>query len=166
MLPPFLFKEVMGQKEQIFKELRASIISLIENENNLIANLANITALLKDKLDHFWIGFYLVDSKEQQLVLGPFQGPLACTRIPFGKGVCGVCWQTQQTQVVPNVHDFPGHIACSSKSNSEIVVPILKDGKVLAVLDIDSTEYEMFDDQDKVGLESIAEIIADLQWQM
>lgn len=154
----------MQSKEELYKELTLSISSLIKGEENLIANLANVTAFLKDKLGHFWVGFYLVDDSKKQLVLGPFQGPLACTRIPYGRGVCGVSWKEGVTQVVPNVHEFPGHIACSTKTNSEIVVPVINEQRVVAVLDIDSIELETFDEQDKAGLEHICGVISKLNW--
>jgi L-methionine (R)-S-oxide reductase len=156
--------QIIASKEELYKELALSIRGLIDGEVNLVANLANITALLKERLGHFWIGFYLVDDAEKQLVLGPFQGPLACTRIPFGRGVCGVCWKQKASQVVPNVHEFPGHIACSTKTNSEIVVPVINEQRVVAVLDIDSIELETFDEQDKAGLEHICGVISKLNW--
>ena len=132
---------------------------MITGESDSIANLANITAALKQTFDFFWVGFYLV--KEDMLVLGPFQGPIACTRIQYWKGVCGTAWQERQTQVVPDVEQFPGHIACSSDSKSEIVVPILKGEKVIAVLDIDSNTLNTFDEVDAFYLEKACkEIIA------
>ena len=151
-------------KVDIYRELISSTRGLTESEDNLIANLANITALLKERLGYFWIGFYIVDLKTNQLVLGPFQGPLACTRIAFGKGVCGKCWESSESLIVPNVHEFTGHIACSPFSKSEIVVPIIKKGQVVAVLDIDSDKFDDFNEEDKVGLERITEILADLKW--
>lgn len=150
--------------ELLKKEAYESIIPIIENllanEENLIANLANITAVLKTQFNHLWIGFYLIDIKANQLILGPFQGPLACTRIPFEKGVCGTAWASKQTQVVHNVHEFPGHIACSSATNSEIVVPLIIGNTVWAVLDIDSIAFNTFDDEDQFFLELIAEKIS------
>ena len=115
--------------------------------------MANIAAALHEAFGFWWTGFYRVDG--QQLVLGPFQGPIACTRIPFGRGVCGTAWQRGETVVVPNVHEFPGHIACSTASNSEIVVPIRRNGEIIAVLDIDSTEFNTFDATDRYYLEQI-----------
>ena len=120
----------------------------------MIANMANVVAVLHETFGFWWTGFYRVEG--QQLVLGPFQGPVACTRIPYGKGVCGTAWQRAETVIVPNVHEFAGHIACSSASNSEIVVPIIRDEQVIAVLDIDSVDFGTFDEVDKGYLEEIA----------
>ena len=131
--------------------------SLVAGEMDMIANMANVAAALHEAFGFWWTGFYRVES--QQLVLGPFQGPTACTRIPYGKGVCGTAWQRVETVIVPNVHEFAGHIACSSASNSEIVVPILHDGQVVAVLDIDSTDFNTFDETDQLYLEQIAEML-------
>ena len=130
---------------------------MVESEPNLIANMSNLSSLIHFTFGFWWTGFYFVDGK--QLVLGPFQGPLACTRIPFGKGVCGTAWKEGQTLVVPDVEQFPGHIACSSESRSEIVVPIFKDGKVWAELDIDSKELNTFDEIDKQWLEQIVKVL-------
>jgi GAF domain-containing protein len=141
-----------------YNELFPQLCSLLEGESNLIANLANTTAALKMTFNHFWIGFYIVEQDE--LVLGPFQGTIACTRIAFGKGVCGTAWKEGKTLVVPNVNDFPGHIACSSLSQSEIVVPVFKDNRVVAVLDIDSELLNSFDNVDKDNLEKIAACIS------
>ena len=127
--------------------------SLIEGEVDLVANLANVAAALKEAFDFFWVGFYLV--KQDQLVLGPFQGPVACTRIRKGKGVCGTAWQESATLLVPDVEVFPGHIACSSLSRSEIVVPLIKDGEVWGVLDIDSDLLNFFDETDRKYLEEM-----------
>ena len=127
--------------------------SLIEGEVDLVANLANVAAALKEAFDFFWVGFYLV--KQDQLVLGPFQGPVACTRIRKGKGVCGTAWQEGVTLLVPDVEVFPGHIACSSLSRSEIVVPLIKDGEVWGVLDIDSDLLNFFDETDRKYLEEM-----------
>ena len=129
----------------------------MEGETDLIAKMANVAAALHQTFGFWWTGFYrVVDDK---LVLGPFQGPVACMHIPFGRGVCGTAWQRQETIIVPNVHEFAGHIACSSESKSEIVVPVIRDGKVIAVLDIDSAEYNTFDDTDKTYLEQIIRVI-------
>ncbi len=125
-----------------------------------MADLSNAAALIHETFGFWWTGFYLVRGRE--LVLGPFQGPVACTRIPFGKGVCGTAWQRAATVIVPDVEEFPGHIACSSASRSEIVVPILRDGEVLAVLDIDSRELATFDEEDAAGLEAAAASLAGL----
>lgn len=145
---------------QNYDELLVQIEHVTAGEKDLIANLANIAAILKDCFNHHWVGFYLV--KEDDLVLGPFQGPMACTRIKFGKGVCGKAWENKQTMLVNNVHEFPGHIACSALSNSEIVVPVLVQGKVVMVLDIDSLHLHHFSNQDKMGLEKIAQFISSL----
>lgn len=140
-----------------YEELLPQIAAVIADETDLIANLANITAMLKEVFDFFWVGFYRVVGEE--LVLGPFQGPLACTRIAFGKGVCGASAIQQQTIIVPNVHEFPSHIACSSLSNSEIVVPLIVSGKTSLVLDVDSTAFNDFDEVDKYGLEKIVGLL-------
>lgn len=140
-------------KEEKYQEIIPQIQSLIAGETDLIANMANIAAVLHEAFRFWWTGFYLVKGKE--LVLGPFQGPIACTRIPYNKGVCGTAWAKDETVIVPNVHEFPGHIACSSASKSEIVVPIRQNGEIIAVLDIDSAEYNTFDAIDKKYLEQI-----------
>ena len=140
-------------KESTYQSLIPQILSLVSGDTDLIANMANIVAALHTTFHFWWTGFYLV--KGDELVLGPFQGPIACTRIPFGKGVCGTAWQQNKTLIVPNVHEFPGHIACSSESKSEIVVPIRQNGEVIAVLDIDSKDYNSFDEIDKNYLEQI-----------
>lgn len=145
-----------------YKTTKSKIASVISGESNLIANLANVCAILKEDFDFFWCGFYFADEKSSTLVLGPFQGPLACTRIPFEKGVCGDSFSRAETIVVDNVHDYPGHIACSSLSNSEIVIPIIKDGRVLAVLDIDSREFSDFNELDKKNLEDICQLLTEL----
>lgn len=142
-----------GDKKSKYDTLLPQIKALTEDENDLIANLANVCAALKQTFDFFWVGFYLV--KGDQLVLGPFQGPLACTRIDFGKGVCGTTWKEGKTIVVPDVELFPGHIACSSASKSEIVVPGYRDGKVFFVLDVDSDKLNDFDEDDARGLEAV-----------
>lgn len=140
-------------KEEQYQFSYKIIQNLLQNESDWVANMANAAAVLKSSFDFHWVGFYCVQNEE--LVLGPFQGPLACTRIPKGKGVCGTAWKNEQSLVVPNVHQFEGHIACSSLSNSEIVVPIFRQGKVIAVLDIDSTAFNTFDKIDKKYLEKI-----------
>lgn len=144
-----------------YQTLIPQLKALCEGEENVTANLANIAAGLKETFDFFWVGFYLVDS-EKELVLGPFQGPVACTRISFGKGVCGSAWKEEKTVVVPDVNAFPGHIACISKSKSEIVVPIIKNNSVVAIIDIDSDAYNTFDDVDAKQLEQLATWIASL----
>jgi len=145
-------------KTETYQSILSQIESLVAGETDIIANMANVAAVLHEVFGFWWTGFYRVE-RTHELVLGPFQGPIACTRIPFGKGVCGTAWQRAETVIVPNVHEFAGHIACSSASNSEIVVPILRDGQVIAVLDIDSTEYNAFDTVDKEYLEQIAKVL-------
>jgi len=144
-------------KEEKYIQILPQAQSLVSGETDLIADMANLSALLHRAFGFWWTGFYRVCGKE--LVLGPFQGPLACTRIPFGKGVCGVAVQREKTIVVPDVEKFPGHIACSSESRSEIVVPVWKDDKIIAVLDIDSEKLGTFDDVDKEFLERICRMI-------
>ena len=146
-----------GSKEEKYRTLLPQIKCLIADENDLIANLANVAAALKETFGFFWVGFYLV--KEEELVLGPFQGPIACTRIRFGRGVCGTAWKEARTLIVPDVEQFPGHIACSLDSKSEIVVPILKQGKVVGMLDIDSDTLDSFDTIDARYLEEICTYI-------
>ena len=146
-----------GTKEEQYESLLPQIKALLEGEPDLIANLANITGALKEQFNWLWIGFYLV--KDDELVLGPFQGPVACTRIKKGKGVCGASWAKAETLIVPDVEKFPGHIACSSLSRSEIVVPIIRNNKVLGVLDADSIEPDQFDNIDQNYLEQITELI-------
>ena len=140
-------------KIEKYQELYKQVEAVLSGETDMIANMANAAALIHETFGFWWTGFYLV--KGDQLVLGPFQGPVACTRIRFGKGVCGAAWERKETIVVPDVHKFPGHIACSSLSCSEIVVPMFNDGEVYAVLDIDSKDYSTFDDLDKEWLEKI-----------
>ncbi len=147
-----------GDKETQYKSLIPQIKALIEGEPDLIANLANMAGALKEQFGWFWVGFYLV--KGEQLVLGPFQGPVACTRINKGRGVCGTSWAKAETLIVPDVEKFPGHIACSSLSKSEIVVPLLKDGKVWGVLDVDSEHLNQFDETDQQFLEEIISTLA------
>lgn len=144
-------------KTDKYQNLYKQLESLLSGETDQIANMANMAALIHETFGFWWTGFYIV--KGEQLVLGPFQGPIACTRIPYGKGVCGTSWKRQETIVVPDVEEFPGHIACSSLSRSEIVVPIFSDNKVYAVLDIDSKELATFDDIDKEWLEKIVELL-------
>lgn len=145
-------------KEDKYKELLPQIASVIEDETDVIANMANIASMIHETFGFWWTGFYRVIN-ENYLVLGPFQGPLACTRIRKGKGVCGTAWAEETTQVVPDVDLFPGHIACSSLSRSEIVVPVKKNGEVVAVLDIDSKELATFDEVDKLFLEQVTEML-------
>ena len=144
-------------KIEKYQSLLPQIESLISGESDPIANMANVAALLHDAFGFWWTGFYRVEG--QQLVLGPFQGPIACTRIPYSKGVCGTAWQCAETVIVPNVHNFPGHIACSSISNSEIVVPIIRNNQVIAVLDIDSKDFNTFDETDQLYLEQIVKML-------
>lgn len=144
-------------KEAKYQCLIPQIEALVTGENNLVANLANIAAALKQGMDFFWVGFYLVDG--QELVLGPFQGPVACTRISKGRGVCGTAWATEKPILVPDVDLFPGHIACSSDSKSEIVIPVLENGMVKMVLDVDSTQRNNFDDTDEKYLGIICRLI-------
>lgn len=147
-----------GSKRELYENLLPQLESLIEGETDVIANMANVSACLRDTFNFWWVGFYRVIGDE--LILGPFQGPLACTRIKKGKGVCGTAWKSAQTIVVPDVDKFPGHIACSSLTKSEIVVPINKNGAVVAVLDIDSEKADNFDDIDKVFLEKVAKLLS------
>lgn len=146
-----------GSKDEQYTALIPQIAALISGEKNLIANLGNITASLKQQFNFFWVGFYLVE--DQELVLGPFQGPIACTRIKKGKGVCGSSWEKQQTIIVPDVEAFPGHIACSSLSKSEIVLPLYQDNKIIGVLDVDSDQYNSFDDVDARFLSEILSLL-------
>lgn len=147
-----------GDKAKVYSSLLPQIKALVDNEQDVTANLANICAALKETFGFFWIGFYLV--KENELVLGPFQGPVACTRIQHGKGVCGSSWATKQTIIVPDVDAFPGHIACSSLSRSEIVVPLIREGEVLAVLDVDSDRLNNFDAVDDAALNELCTWLA------
>ncbi len=146
-----------GSKEDQYQNLLPQIKGLLEGEPDLIANLANVAAALKEQFNFFWVGFYLV--KNDELVLGPFQGPVACTRIKKGRGVCGTSWEQAKTIIVPDVEKFPGHIACSSLSKSEIVLPLFKDTTVIGVLDVDSSSLDSFDETDKIYLERIIELI-------
>lgn len=144
-----------------YAELLPQIEALVTGENNLTANLANIAAALKEAFGFFWVGFYLTDS-ESELVLGPFQGPIACTRIALGKGVCGTVFEQKKALLVPNVDEFPGHIACSAASKSEVVVPILLDEKVLGVIDVDSDKLDDFTEVDLEYLAQIADLVTSL----
>lgn len=144
-------------RKEMYDQLLPQIEVLVEGEPSLVANLANVAAALRQTFGFFWVGFYLVDGRE--LVLGPFQGDIACTRIRFGKGVCGTSWKKKKTVIVPNVDEFPGHIACSSASRSEIVVPIISNETVVAVLDVDSDKLDDFSEVDKLGLEPIAVLL-------
>jgi GAF domain-containing protein len=146
-----------AEKQERYQTLIPQIEALVSDEPDLIANLSNVAAALRQTMNFFWVGFYLV--KDQQLVLGPFQGPIACTRIQFGKGVCGTAWKDRKTIIVPNVDEFPGHIACSSASKSEIVLPAFKNGEVYLVLDVDSDSLNDFDDVDAKALEQVMRII-------
>lgn len=142
-----------NSKKELYENLLPQLKSLVECEIDIIANMANVSACLKDTFNFWWVGFYRVIGDE--LVLGPFQGPLACTRIRKGKGVCGTAWQQAETVLVPDVDEFPGHIACSSLTKSEIVVPVFKGDDVVAVLDIDSEKLANFDETDKSFLEEL-----------
>jgi L-methionine (R)-S-oxide reductase len=148
---------IEGTKQDKYNALYPQIESLVEGETDLVANLANVSAALKEMFDFLWVGFYTV--KGDELVLGPFQGTVACTRIPKGKGVCGTCWDTAAVQVVPNVDEFPGHIACSSSSRSEIVLPLFHNAQVVGVMDIDSERLNEFDSTDVKELSKICRLI-------
>ena len=138
---------ISGQtKKEKYEELLPQIFALTESESSWIANLANTSAALKETFGFFWVGFYLVEG--EQLVLGPFQGPIACTRIAFGKGVCGAAWERKEAVLVPDVEQFPGHIACSSLSKSEVVIPLIRDNEVIGVMDVDSDQLNDFDEVD------------------
>jgi GAF domain-containing protein len=161
---------ISGSKAEIYQSLIPQIKVLLDGEPDLIANLANVCAALKEQFGWLWVGFYLVkphsksfgaaQDGETELVLGPFQGPVACTRIKKGRGVCGAAWQQGETLIVPDVEKFPGHIACSSLSRSEIVISLIKNGEVIGVLDVDATELDQFDETDKKYLEEIISLIA------
>ncbi|MBU6307363.1 MAG: GAF domain-containing protein [Bacteroidetes bacterium] len=146
-------KIIQGTKAEQYRHLLPQIQGLLEGESDFIANMANTCAALKEQFGWLWVGFYLV--KKDELVLGPFQGPVACTRIKKGRGVCGHCWQQEKTIVVEDVHSFPGHIACSSLSRSEIVVPLMQRGQLIGVLDVDSEKLQDFDDTDRQFLEEV-----------
>ncbi len=147
----------MISKEDIYSILYSKLEALLSEEYDIIANMANMSAMIHQAFGFWWTGFYRV--ADEALILGPFQGPIACTRIPYGKGVCGSSWKRRETIVVPDVEAFPGHIACSSASRSEIVVPIFKDSEIIGVLDIDSTDLNCFDETDKVWLEKIVRLL-------
>ena len=149
-------KIAQGSKDDKYALLYAQIRTITDGEDDMIANMANVAAMIQETFGFWWTGFYRVIGNE--LVLGPFQGPLACSRIPFGKGVCGTAWKNAETLIVPDVDAFPGHIACSSASRSEIVVPVF-DPDVIAVLDIDSASYDSFDDVDRYWLERIVSLL-------
>ena len=159
---------IKGTKEEQYQSLIQQIQGLLAGEDDLVANLANVSAALKQQFGWLWVGFYLV--KKYELILGPFQGPIACTRISKGRGVCGTSWAKAQTLIVADVEKFPGHIACSSASRSEIVIPIMQDGEVVGVLDVDSTELNYFDETDAQYLEQIvqlidfSELLAEISW--
>ena len=149
-----------GTKQEQYESLIPQIEGLLHGENNLIANLANISAALKEQFNWWWVGFYWIHDAE--LVLGPFQGPVACTRIKKGRGVCGSAWEKGATNIVPDVEKFPGHIACSSASKSEIVVPVFQEGNILGVLDVDSAHLSDFDEIDQIYLEKIVGLLPGL----
>lgn len=151
------FQKAEGSKTEQYKYVLSLIEGLISAERDATANMANISAVLKEQFGWLWTGFYLV--KENELVLGPFQGPLACTRIAKGKGVCGKAWGEGKSLVVEDVEKFPGHIACSSRSRSEIVVPLIKNGLCIGVIDADSEELNAFDGTDKLHLETLADMV-------
>lgn len=150
-----------GSKQEQYETLIPQLKALVDGESDFIANCANIAAALRQSFGFFWVGFYFVKNSDE-LVLGPFQGDIACTRIQLGKGVCGSAWQQENTIIVDNVDEFPGHIACSSLSKSEIVVPIFHNGVVIGVLDVDSDQLSDFDETDKIYLERLALLISDL----
>ena len=149
---------ITGSRETQYQSLIPQIRALLDGEPDLVANLANMAAALKEQFNWFWVGFYIV--KKDELVLGPFQGPVACTRIRKGRGVCGSSWQEVKTLIVPDVEKFPGHIACSSLSKSEIVVPIIRNGSVVAVLDVDAAELDQFNHIDQLYLEQLVDLLS------
>lgn len=164
LLPTILFNVVtMTEKEEKYELLLKQTIALTDGESDVVANLANLSALLKDTFHFWWTGFYIVRGGE--LVLGPFQGPVACTRIAYGKGVCGTSWKECRTIIVPDVEQFPGHIACSSLSRSEIVVPIRREEHIIGVIDIDSEQLNTFDETDGLYLERLATIVQTLKFE-
>ena len=151
--------KITGNKSEQYRTLMPQIKALMNGESDAVANMANCCAALHETFAWLWVGFYIV--KGDELVLGPFQGPVACTRIPLGKGVCGTSWKEARAVLVPNVEEFPGHIACSSRSKSEVVVPVLKDGVVIAILDVDSETVGAFDDTDVTFLTELCTWISD-----
>ena len=155
MAEQLIFRDNDNNKEDKYISLYPQLNALIDGETDLIANLANVAAALKEAFNFFWVGFYII--KDNQLVLGPFQGPIACTRIAYGKGVCGTSWKENKTIIVDDVNQLPGHIACSSLSQSEIVIPIVRNNQVIAVLDVDSEYLNHFDEVDKKYLTEIVE---------
>lgn len=159
MAEELIIASSVGKRER-YETLIPQIEALVTGETDQVANFSNIVAALKQTMDFFWVGFYIV--KNDQLVLGPFQGPIACTRIDFGKGVCGASWEQKKTILVPNVDEFPGHIACSSASKSEIVLPAFRNGEVALVLDVDSDKLNDFDSVDQDALEQVMRIIEKL----
>ncbi|MCA5003954.1 GAF domain-containing protein [Sphingobacterium bovistauri] len=150
-------KIISGNREEQYKSLVPQIKALLTGESDLIANLANISAALKEQFNFFWVGFYLIKNKE--LVLGPFQGPVACTRIAYNKGVCGTAWAMKETLIVPDVEEFPGHIACSSLSKSEIVIPVYINNEIIGVLDVDSEQLNTFNAIDEKYLKEILSLL-------
>ena len=157
MAEELLISQSLNKTER-YEALLPQVRSLLDGESDLIANLSNITAALKQTFDFLWVGFYIV--KNNELVLGPFQGPIACTRIGYGKGVCGTSWKEKKTIIVPDVDAFPGHISCSSASKSEIVVPVIHNGEVSLVLDVDSETLQAFDESDQQYLEDLVKLIS------
>ena len=148
---------IMGSKAEQYQSLIPQIKELLDGESDLIANMANVIAALKEQFGWLWVGFYIV--KGEELVLAPFQGPVACTRIKRGRGVCGSSWAQAKTLIVPDIEKFPGHIACTSLSKSEIVIPVIRNNEVVAILDVDSNEYDQFDTTDQRYLEEIVTLI-------
>ena len=163
MAEAFNDKTINGDKAQRYAAVTEEIASVLEGEPNVVARMATVVSMLNATFDHyFWTGFYLVDlTKPDELVVGPYQGTLGCLRIPFGRGVCGAAARERQTQVVEDVHAFPGHIACDAASRSELVVPVTKDGMLIAVLDLDSPEPARFDAEDAAGCEALAALLAE-----
>lgn len=159
MIEKITISEFEG-KQQLYLATESQIKALIDAESNVYAKLANVAAVLKTNFDYFWVGFYLKHNSDE-LIIGPFQGPPACSRIRYGKGVCGKAWELNQTIIVPDVSAFPGHIACSAESKSEIVIPILKEGQIIGVLDVDSDQLAYFTKEDESGLERICKIVSD-----
>ncbi|MCG8576740.1 MAG: GAF domain-containing protein [Flavobacteriales bacterium] len=158
-------KILEGNRQERYESLLPQLKALTEGEDDLVANCANICAALRQTFGFFWVGFYFVKTNSEgseELVLGPFQGDIACTRIQKGKGVCGSCWEKEETIIVDDVDAFPGHIACSSLSKSEIVIPIIKEGKVRSVLDVDSDELADFDETDRQYLVKVADLVANM----